>query len=62
MSWLPVPRRPDTFQVSMISTSAAGNIMRRASGCPPGGWTIVPPVSQAQCSQPLANAQRPVTR
>jgi hypothetical protein len=62
MSWLPVPRRPETFQVSMISTSERGKSMRRASGFPPAPSTMVPPVSHVQCSQPLAKPQRPVTR
>ena len=32
-SWLPVPHRPDTDQVSLISTSAAGSTIMRI-----GGW------------------------
>ena len=69
MSWLPVPRRPETVQVSMMRASVAGNSMSRESGMPlgsrrgaPFSTTTLPPISQAQCSQPLANGQRPVTR
>ena len=68
MSWLPVPRRPDTFHVSITSTSAAGNSASRMSGRPsasilrvPSSITMQPPISQSQWSMPLANAQRPVT-
>ena len=68
MSWLPVPRSPDTFHVSITSTSSRGNSTRRMSGRPsasilrvPSSITMQPPISQSQWSMPLANAQRPVT-
>ena len=70
MSWLPVPRRPDTCQVSITSTSRGREqrqpdvraAPRRASCGAPSSITMQPPISQSQWSMPLANAQRPVTR
>ena len=69
MSWLPVPRRPDTVQVSMMRTSLAGKSMSRESGIPlgkrrgpPPSITTLPPMSHAQCSHPLANGHRPDPR
>jgi hypothetical protein len=61
MSWLPVPRNPETVHVSMISASAAGKSTIRACGGP-SSWTRHPPMSHPQCWQPLAKRQRPVTR
>jgi len=67
-SLLPVPRNPETFQVSMISASEAGKSIMRASGAPlgssrglPSSRMTQPPMSQAQCWQPLAKGQRPET-
>ena len=69
MSWLPVPRSPETCQVSWIRTWSAGASISLTSGIPPGSVrvpdssrTTQPPISQSQCSQPLANGQRPLTR
>jgi len=69
MSWLPVPRRPDTVHVSITSAAAAGKSIVRTSGAPFGSrrglsfsMSTAPPISQLQCSHPLANGQRPVTR
>ena len=56
MSWLPVPRSPDTVQVSMISASARGKAAPCAPAADPPSCTTQPPISQSQCWQPLANA------
>ena len=55
MSWLPVPRSPDTDQVSITSTSAAPNSISRTSGAPLSSRrtpspsaTRQPPISQSQ--------------
>ena len=68
MSWLPVARRPETDQVSITSTAAAGISTRRMSGRPPSSdrgrspsWTTQPPISQSQLSTLLAKRQRPLT-
>ena len=67
-SWLPVPRRPETFQVSCTSTSLAGKSMKRMSGAPLGASrrpspssTRLPPISQSQCWTPEPKRQRPLT-
>ena len=68
-SWLPVPRRPPTVQVSMISHWLAGSSMKRSSG-PPDGVIRGLPLScttdhrtiQLASWQPLTSGQRPVRR
>lgn len=60
-SWLPVPRMPDTDQVSVISTSSRGNTIIRTGGSRPSSTTQCAR-NQWQWSQPLANDHRPVTR
>jgi len=69
MSWLPVPHSPFTVQVSITSTSEAGNSISRISGMPPSStrmspWssTRQPPISQSLWSTPEVKGQRPVTR
>ena len=59
--WLPVPHSPDTVHVSSISTSAGAKTTIRSRCCPSTCSTQLPN-SQAECSQPLANAHRPLTR
>ena len=68
MSWLPVARRPDTVQVSITSTSAAGISTSRMSGRPlssmrgaPPSATTQPPMSQSQFATLLQKRQRPPT-
>ena len=68
MSWLPVPRRPETDQVSITSASRAGNRTSLMSGLPLGSSrgaspsnTMQPPISQSQFSTLLAKRQRPLT-
>ena len=59
--WLPVPHRPDAHHVSSISTSLGGNTMTRNGVMRPSStkqWAKI----QSACWQPLAKAQRPLTR
>ena len=69
MSWLPVPERPTTSQVSRIFASSRGKSSSRMSGTPAAvvsrpasPSTKQPPISHAQWEQPLAKAQRPLAR
>ena len=68
MSWLPVARSPETDQVSITSTSAAGISTRRMSGRPLSSsrgaspsMRTHPPISQSQLSTLLQKRQRPPT-
>jgi hypothetical protein len=60
-SWLPVPHRPDTDQVSLISTSPGGSTIIRIGGWRPSS-TMQWAMNQWLCWQPLANDHCPLTR
>src|SRR5215210_2427970 len=55
-SLLPVPRRPETNQVSSIRTSPRGTSSRTGAG---DSGTKAPSSSQWACSEPLEKPQRP---
>ena len=70
MSWLPVPRSPLTFQVSMMRAFDFGEKYAITTSWSPFGRslgtspskTLHAPWSREECMQPLAKNQCPVTR
>ncbi len=68
MSWLPVPRSPETDHVSITSASPAGNSISRMSGRPLAtirgaspSRTTQPTISQSQFATLLENRHLPPT-
>ena len=59
--WLPVPHRPDTVQVSSITTCSGASTAIRICGTPSTTPSMQLPNSQSACSHPLAKLQRPLT-